>query len=90
MVDKTSDEDWRLDPYDGFLDGETFCFKKFISTATNDHEHCYFCWQKITDLEIEDSDSEGYCTISLKTGQENWVCKNCFNEFKNRFNFKVK
>lgn len=88
-MDKITDKDWRLDPYDGFLDGETFRLEKFISSERSDHEHCYFCWQKITDLPIEDTDPEGYRTISSETGQEIWICKNCFNDFKNRLNFKL-
>ena len=89
MVKKVED-DWRLDTYDGYLDGATFSLEKFISTATNDHEHCVFCWQKITDLPIEGSDPDGYCTVWAKTGQTQWVCKECFEEFKKKFNFKVK
>ena len=89
-MDKTTEKDWRLDPNDDFLKGETFCFKTFKSSAMSDHEHCYFCWQKITDLPIENSDREGYCTISSETGQKIWVCKNCFDDFKKRFDFKLK
>ena len=88
-MDKTN-KDWRLDPYGGFLDGKTFCLKNFISSEINDHEHCYFCWQKITDLPIEDSNHEGYSTIDSKTGQEIWVCQDCFNDFEKQFNFKVR
>ncbi len=89
-MDKSTDKDWRLDPYDGFLNGESFCLKKFTSSATNDHEHCYFCWQKITDLPIENSDNEGYFTISSETAQGIWICKECFNDFEKQFNFKLK
>lgn len=83
-------QDWRIDNYDGNLNGETFKLEKFKSDQTNDHAHCVFCWQKITDLEIDDCDKEGYCTFSSETGQKIWVCKNCFNDFKTRFDFKLK
>ena len=89
-MDKKVENDWRLDTYDGYLDGATFSLEKFISTDTNDHEHCVFCWQKITDLPIEGSDAYGYCTAWAETGQTQWVCKECFEEFKKKFNFKVK
>ncbi len=86
----TDDLDWRVETYNGYLNGQTFTLQKFVSTPTNDHEHCVFCWQKITDLKIDDCDTEGYCTFYSKTGQTNWICKNCFNDFKERFNFKLK
>lgn len=87
---KKAEGDWRLDTYDGYLDGAEFTLEKFVSTETNDHEHCVFCWQKITDLSIENCETEGYNTVYEKTGQSQWICKECFNEFKNMFNFKVK
>ncbi|MDE7181874.1 MAG: hypothetical protein K2O41_02420 [Clostridia bacterium] len=83
-------QDWRIETYRGHLNGETFSLKDFVSTATNNHEHCVFCWRKITDLNIEECDREGYCAFNSKTGQANWVCKGCFNDFKEQFNFKLK
>ncbi|MDE7379853.1 MAG: hypothetical protein K2N14_02260 [Clostridia bacterium] len=82
--------DWRLDGYNGYLNCAIFKLEKFKSTATNDHEHCVFCWQKITDLDIADCDREGYCTTDIETEQTNWVCKQCYNDFKEQFNFKLK
>ena len=87
---KNDTQDWRLELYAGQLNRKTFHLEKFVSTATNDHEHCVFCMQKITDLAIADADTEGYCTVDLKTGRSSWICKNCFDEFKERFHFKVK
>lgn len=84
-------KDWRLLAYNGHLDGETFTFKKFISTDKNDHEHCEFCWKKITDLQLEHEDcaAEGYCCFNSKTKQTNWVCQECFKDFKDKFHFKT-
>ena len=84
------DQDWRIVSYNGHLNGETFSLKRFISTDKNDHEHCEFCCKKITDLQIdyEDCVSEGYCCFNSKTKQENWICKDCFNDFKEKFKFK--
>lgn len=81
-MDKKAENDWRLDMYDGYLDGATFTLKKFVSANGNDHEHCVFCWKKITDLSIEDCETEGYCTMYEKTGQTQWICKDCFDDFK--------
>lgn len=87
---RKENQDWRLVSYNGHLNGETFKLKHFISNDKNDHEHCEFCWKKITDLQIEneDCDSEGYVCFNSKTQQTNWICKNCFNDFKEKFNFK--
>ena len=87
---QNNSQDWRLEDYDGYLDGETFRLENFVSTDTDDHEHCAFCWQKITDLKIEDCDPNGYHLITPKAGQPNWVCKQCFNDFKDKLNFKLK
>ncbi len=83
---KKENQDWRLVSYNGHLNGETFRLKHFISNDKNDHEHCEFCWKKITDLQIENEDcvSEGYFCFNSKTKQTNWICKNCFNDFKEK------
>ena len=89
---KKENADWRLDGYNGNLNGKVFIFKKFVSSDKNDHEHCEFCWKKITNLQNieEEHVSEGYCFFNTKTGQTNWICQECFNDFKNEFNFKIK
>lgn len=86
---KKENQDWRLVAYNGHLNGETFILKHFRSTDKNDHEHCEFCMKKITDLQIENEDCvpEGYCCFNSKTQQTNWVCRNCFNDFKDKFKF---
>ena len=90
--------EWRLDLYDGFLNNEMFELKKFQtlpfknnSKVLNDHEHCIFCWKTITDLNLEEEhDTEGYCCFYHKTSQFYWICKDCFNDFKIRFQWKEK
>ena len=46
------------------------------------HEHCEFCWDKAM------SDTEGtfYCTEDMYY----WVCHECFDDFKNDFNWTEK
>lgn len=84
-------EDWRIEYYNGHLNGKTFQFAKFKSTKTNNHEHCEFCWKTITDVpDVIECDREGYWLLNEKSMQTNWVCKDCFEEFRDRFNFKVK
>lgn len=60
-------EDWRLIGNFGHIIGHNFRKTKFKSNGKNDHEHCVFCWTKITDIEIEEPHLvEGYVTISKK------------------------
>ena len=84
------EEDWRLSQGNfDFIKNHVFKNQYFKSNKYNDHDHCNFCWKKITDLEIdEEHDAFGYVTLNAH-GQEEWVCEKCFNDFKERFNFKV-
>ncbi len=45
------------------------------------HAHCQFCWQKFT----TDMDAECYCTPDYR----HWICHDCFEEFKDTFNFTI-
>ena len=56
-----------------FLDGEKI--QKFW------HTHCDFCTEKIT---AEDS-RICYCTLDYSI----WICKNCFDDFCKKFDFKL-
>jgi hypothetical protein len=45
------------------------------------HAHCDFCTRTITTQKRE----ECYCTRDYKY----WVCKDCFNDFKEKFKWEV-
>ena len=46
------------------------------------HAHCDLCWEKaMTDIECE-----FYCTKDML----HWVCKECFDDFKDKFGWTVK
>ena len=83
-------KDWRLTNQMNYLYRVTLKKTVFKASTTNDHEHCEFCWQKITDLPIEDVDREGYVYEDFEIGRSVWVCKHCFGDFKEKFNFKTK
>ena len=85
-----AEEDWRLSQgYFEYIKNHVFKKQYFKSNKNNDHDHCNFCWKKITDLEIdEEHGTFGYVTLNAH-GQEEWVCEKCFNDFKARFNFKT-
>ena len=90
---KNMETDWRLLNYEGYnsaLDGKEFEFKKFKSLQSNDHDHCILCWQRISDHSNSGDEAEGYSCYNEQTEQSNWICKNCFNEFHQKFGWKVK
>lgn len=60
-------DDWRLIGNFEHIIGHKFKKVKFKSNNKNDHEHCVFCWTKITDIDIDEPHLiEGYVTISKK------------------------
>jgi len=88
-------DDWRYINGE-HLKGKTFAFKEYIPlNIDNDHDHCEFCWDKFS-LIIDDALKEGYKTLwldsdcDLKTPKtDTWVCKECFNDFKELLNLKT-
>lgn len=56
-----------------YLDGENI--RKFW------HAHCEFCTEKITTEEPRVC----YCSADYSI----WICKNCFDDFRERFDFKL-
>ena len=46
------------------------------------HEHCAFCWEKA----MTNIDCEFYCT----KGMRHWICKECFEDFKNKFDWSIR
>lgn len=83
------EEDWRLygkeDSVERLLQGQTFVYRKFKTQGRNDHEHCFFCMDKIAE-EGRGDYTHGYAREDLKW----WVCEVCFADFKDRFDFKLK
>lgn len=82
-------DDWRLKGYKGIFSGKKFTFQEFHSSSKNDHEHCEFCWKKITDLSIEETEKSGYVYYDEKSKQSHWICQSCFNEFKEKLDLKT-
>ena len=46
------------------------------------HDHCEFCWEKA----MTDTECEFYCTKDMRY----WICKECYEDFKDKFNWTVK
>lgn len=79
-------DDWRL-----FREQEKYLFGGVLikydyrpGDASNDHDHCEFCMAKFGkatgDLKA------GYSTIDCKI----WICNECYEDFKEKFNWTVR
>ena len=71
--------DWRLTNQMKYLFRARITKAIFEGTATNDHEHCEFCWAKFG--EDEGSLKSGYCTLD----RYHWICDECFRDFNKQF-----
>ncbi len=54
----------------------------FLPDNKNDHEHCEFCWQRIS--EYNGDEHEGY----TDDAQEHWVCMACWAERRSEYQSK--
>ena len=98
------DDDWRLMGQEKYLQGATFVRKPYrVWSETWEHDHCVFCATKFIDPAFSEAHAamvrddpavrtEGYA--ALGTGPEgqddyHWVCATCFDDFRERFAWKV-
>ena len=80
-----NNHDLRLQGQKEYLFGKTLIHKKYVNkTTTTDHDHCEFCSDKFSSI-IPDCLTEGYTT----TDGYHWICQNCFNDFKNHFQWTI-
>jgi len=81
-------DDWRLRGQEEYMMNMSFVYKKFVPQEVGeDHTHCEFCWHKFMENaeEVKDASEHGYCSSE----QEKWVCEECFEDFKQMFNWKI-
>ena len=79
-------DDWRLQGQEEYLFRAILSLKKYSErTTTTDHDHCEFCSNKFSDT-IPDALTEGYATQD----DYRWICKSCFDDFKDKFEFTLK
>lgn len=86
--DMNEEEDWRLLGWgeDSYLQGITLIkqpYRPDLCDPDNDHDHCEFCSNKFG--KAPDDLKEGYST---EDGYS-WICPTCFEDFKDRFKWKV-
>ena len=83
MIEK---DDWRLANPQEYLKGLTFSWKKYTRYREGwDHDHCEFCRAKFMETAGKDILTEGY----VSTDNYRWICKSCFDDFKEMFQFKI-
>ena len=83
MTDKN---DWRLQGQEKYLKGVTLYLKKYMENSdTWEHDHCEFCWDKFSLKGLSGGPDEGYATV----GNYHWICKRCFDDFKDIFQWKI-
>lgn len=77
--------DWRLQAQEKYLQGALLFYKNYADRKTEtDHDHCEFCRAKLSDT-IANALQAGYTTED----NYRWICKQCFEDFKHMFQFKV-
>jgi hypothetical protein len=79
---KNDKNDWRLQGQEKYLMKAKLLFTAFNSSV-RDHDHCAFCHEKFS--ELDEDLHEGYCTLA----KYHWICKSCFNDFKDLFEWQV-
>ena len=82
MNKKQFEKDWRNMGQFEYLANVPLQYLKYTKDI-GDHEHCEFCADKIS---FRENDLNcGYCTLN----KYYWICENCFNDFKDIFNWTV-
>lgn len=82
-MNKPLSDDWRRHGQEKYLKGENLIARDYYIYRDGwDHDHCEFCGAKFS-LDKNDL-NEGYAT---KDGYH-WVCQDCYNDFKDEFNWK--
>lgn len=80
------DDDWRLQGQEAYLQGVTLRWSDWVLQRPDwDHDHCEFCFAKFTDRDWPDVLHSGYVT----SDRQRWICEKCFNDFAERFQWKV-
>ena len=83
---KTNKDDWRLQGQEKYLKGAVLSWEKYRAPRpTWDHDHCEFCWITFMEKKGDGILDEGYTTQD----RYHWICKKCFNDFKDKFGWEI-
>ena len=79
--------DWRLTNQINYLNNKKLQYIQYKAQSTFEHSHCEFCWKKFMEhcIDMEDCTEEGYSTLD----GEKWICKQCYEDFKELFKWKI-
>ena len=81
-----TNNDWRLQGQEQYLRGALLHWSTYHPrTVGNDHDHCEFCFVKFMEAAYAGTMQEGYTTDD----GHRWICRQCFNDFKERFGFVI-
>jgi hypothetical protein len=81
-----TNDDWRLMGQEKYLQGVKLYWRQYTRhSETWDHDHCSFCGAKFMVEDYPDVLHVGYATDD----QYHWVCEDCFEDFKDRFQWEV-
>lgn len=84
------ENNWRLSMGQGEgMQDKEFQYREFVKPSERwEHEHCKFCGHKFMENPngLKDCSKQGYCSTD---DREDWVCEECFDDFKEMFHWKV-
>jgi hypothetical protein len=84
------DDDWRLMGQERYLHGAVVRWAPWWPIREGwDHDHCEFCKVHLADHLLEDDPDtqlEGFVT---EDGLH-WICRLCFEDFRDRFAFSLR
>jgi len=77
--------DWRLTNQLSYLKGVPLTWRPYSEYREGwDHDRCAFCWATFALADIPEAVREGYATPD----EYYWVCKACFEDFQDLFEWK--
>lgn len=81
-----ADDDWRLTNQEKYLLGCSWTWKRYRAPRPEwDHDHCAFCWAKLSEPGGAGELHEGYST----SDDRHWLCATCFADFRERFGWTL-
>ncbi|KAA3611938.1 MAG: hypothetical protein DWQ01_07600 [Planctomycetota bacterium] len=84
MTNSQRKEDWRRKGQEAYLRGAFLNWRRYSPKSPEwEHEHCEFCFAKISTNPADEN--AAYATEDLNC----WICKTCFQDFSEEFNWVV-
>lgn len=78
--------DWRLSNQLNYLQGITLTYRPYApASATNDHDHCEFCFAKFISGGSDQGLNAGYSSIDAYR----WICEECYEDFADLFEWRL-